>query len=353
MQPAVVRVLDANANRAREGFRVIEDFVRFDLDDGAFCAQIKSARHELAAALNAASMPPLVRGRDVTSDVGRSVETNAEYARSHPGHVAIAAAKRVTEALRVLEEYTKTFDPQHARKFERLRYNAYEIERALCIRLDTRTRFARVRLYVLITESLCSGPWLATAERAIEGGADCIQLREKSLCDQVLLDRARELGRLCRNAGVQLVINDRADIARLCGADGVHVGREDLSVSQARRIAGPSVQVGVSTHTLEQARAAMSASPDYIAVGPMFATNTKPQDHVPGPSLLTDVQAETSLPIVPVGGIGADNLETVIIAGARRVCVCTAVIAQPDVAAAAGELKRRLCTGAASDRSFC
>ena len=116
---------------------------------------------------------------------------------------------------------------------------------AVEIRIDAGRRLADVRLYVILTESLCAGDWLATAEQAIEGGADCIQIREKTLHDRELLERTRRLADLCRVAGVLLFVNDRPDIARLGGADGVHVGQQDLDIASARRVVGPSLLVGV------------------------------------------------------------------------------------------------------------
>lgn len=340
MEAAVARVLDANVNRAREALRVLEDFARFDLQDGRLSARIKNARHALAEALNPELTLLLARARDIAADVGRTVEAETEYVRSNTRDVVLAAAKRGTEAFRVLEEYAKIFDADLARRFERLRYELYEIERATLVRIDARRRFAAVQLYVIVTQSLCKGPWLQGAEQAVAGGADCIQLREKSLPDDDFLDRARMLSRRCREAGALMVVNDRADIASLSGADGVHIGQDDLCVGDARRVVGPCGVVGVSTHTLAQARAAMDASPDYIAVGPMFATETKPQPHIPGPALVEAVRCETSLPIVAIGGIDEHNVQQVIKAGATCVCVCKSVIARSDVGAAARTLKR-------------
>lgn len=342
MDPAVARILDANANRAREALRVLEDFARFDLNDASLSRRIKAARHELSETLGGEMSRLMVRCRDSESDVGRSIETESEYSRATVDDLVVTAGKRAAEALRVMEEYAKTFDADRARRFERLRYNLYEIEFAIAIRIHARDRFGHVKLYVLLTEAFCSGPWLETARLAIKGGADCIQLREKSLTDRELLDRTRILARMCRDARVLLILNDRPDVARLGGADGVHVGQDDLPISDARRMVGPSRLVGLSTHTIEQARRAMALSPDYLAVGPMFETATKPQARIPGPTLAKAVRDETSLPIVAIGGIDEENVATVVQAGAACVGVCTAVIAQPDTAAATAKIKARI-----------
>lgn len=322
----------------------MEDYARFVLDDARLAEQAKGLRHELAAAVQAHDLGSAVRGRDIVGDVGREVEAEREYDRATAADVAVAAGKRLSEALRVLEEYGKTIEAAFARKIELVRYRGYELERRLAIRIDARRRFGHVRLYILVTEELCSGDWLAVAEAAIDGGADCLQLREKDLPDGELAERARQLAALCRRRSVISIINDRPDIAVLADADGVHVGQEELSVADARRIVGPHGIVGVSTHTVEQARAAADQSPDYLAVGPMFATTTKPQDHVAGPQTLAQVGQMTSLPLVAIGGIDAGNVGAVVEAGGRCVCVCNAVIAQPDVAAAGRAIRAQLTT---------
>jgi len=200
---------------------------------------------------------------------------------------------------------------------------------------DRASRFAKVKLYVLITAELCRQDWLTTAADAIAGGAGCLQLREKDLDDREWLARARQLSSLCREHDILFIVNDRPDIAVLADADGVHVGQQDLTVADARRIVGPDRLVGISTHTPEQFQAALAQSPDYIAVGPMFPSSTKPQEHVPGSELLTLALRETEIPIVAIGGITADKLNTLSNAGASCICVCSAVISATDAREAA------------------
>lgn len=335
----MARILDANANRAREAARVLEDYARFALDDAGFSRQAKDIRHGLVAVLEQAGLANVVRNRDILEDVGRNIQTEREYRRESTADVVIAAAARLSEALRVLEEYGKTVDAGIGRAFEQLRYRGYELERRMRIGLEAARRFGHVRLYVLLTESLCSGDWLDTARAALDGGADCVQLREKTLPDGELLKRARLLAGLCRERGALFIVNDRADLALAAQADGLHVGQEDLPVAEARRVLGPGPLIGTSTHTPEQVRTAVAQAPDYIAVGPMFASGTKPQSHVPGPALVEAARAITSLPLVAIGGITPENVPQVVQAGARCVCVCSAVISQPDPREAAQRLK--------------
>jgi len=202
-----------------------------------------------------------------------------------------------------------------------------------------RARFGNARLCVLITEALCRKGWLETAEAALAGGADVLQLREKELPDRELLRRARRLASLCYSRNALLIVNDRPDLAVLSHADGVHLGQDDLAVGEARRIVSSAMLVGVSTHTGDQVRAAVRAAPDYIAVGPMFASGTKVQDHIAGPSTLAVARRATSLPLAAIGGIGSDNARAVLAAAVCCVCVCGAVISQPDPQAAAAALR--------------
>lgn len=330
--PSVLRILDANFNRAREGLRVMEEYARFVLDDVAGCEAIKTLRHELAAAMatvGGAGGNALLASRDTVSDVGTQISTASESRRGDARDVFIAAAKRLPEALRSIEEYGKTVDAGFARRIEAIRYRAYTLEQRIALRGGRCARFARTRLYVIVTASLCSGDWLDTARAAIDGGADVLQLREKGFEDRELLDRARRMAALCRERGVLFILNDRPDLAALADADGVHLGQTDMSVADARRIVGADRLIGLSTHNPDQLRAAIAEAPDYIAVGPMFPSPTKPQDHVPGPDLLALAAHSTKLPVVPIGGIDEARTVTLLQGGARRVCVCSTVISAP------------------------
>lgn len=368
---ATFRILDANFNRAREALRVMEEYARFVLDDAALTEAIKTERHHLSSAVkdctgqqdqppNAQSPnrqiakspnstplapargsdgDPVIAYRDIVGDVGREATTPSEFRRADAGEVVAAATKRMSEALRAIEEYGKTINPDFVAGIERLRYRGYELERRIFATIRARERFGAVRLYIIITESLCHGDWFETAETALRGGTDCLQLREKELPDRELLDRAKRLAELCRQYSAIFIVNDRPDIALAAGAHGVHLGQEDLPVSAARRMLPARYIVGVSTHTIEQADAAIADAPDYIAVGPMFDSATKPQDLIAGPALLAATRAHTSLPLVAIGGIDHANVGAVLAAGPCGICVCRAVISQADVTGAIAGLQ--------------
>jgi thiamine-phosphate pyrophosphorylase len=165
-----------------------------------------------------------------------------------------------------------------------------------------------------------------------------LQLRDKNLPDRQLLDRARTLRAITRGTSTLFIMNDRPDLAALSGADGVHVGQDELTVKDARRILGPDGLVGVSTHSVEQARSAVLDGADYIGVGPTFPSGTKKFAEFTGTALLRAVAPEIRLPAFAIGGIDAKNLSEVLATGFTRVAVSGAVTTANDPATAASEL---------------
>src|SRR4051812_47242355 len=160
MNGPVLRILDANFNRAREALRVVEDYARFVLNDDGICGSLKQLRHDLATATGEL-VGEAVLHRDTPGDVGTTTKTASEQSREDLNHVVTAAGKRLGEALRTIEEYLKTVDPSRAAQVESIRYRFYELERQIAVTLrPVACVFASVRLYVLITESLCAQNWL-------------------------------------------------------------------------------------------------------------------------------------------------------------------------------------------------
>lgn len=351
MESSVLRLLDANANRAREALRVVEDYARFALDDGELSGQLKQVRHDLAEATRGFVCEAILH-RDTPGDVGTVNTTESEGRREDLADVVTAAGKRLGEALRAIEEYLKTESHVAAARVEALRYRFYELEHRLAFTLRPAGRFEHVRLYVLITESLCRRPWLEAAEAAILGGADCLQLREKTLDGGELLRRARQMTELCRRHGVLSVINDCPDIALLSGADGVHVGQDDLPAREVRKLLGRGKIVGVSTHRIEQAKQAVLDGADYLGVGPFFRSETKPRDFVAGPTYARQVVESVRIPAVAIAGITAGNVDEVLATGIRAVAVTSAVLCAADVRAAATGLKAKLNRSGAAPPAF-
>lgn len=347
MNAVIGRMLDANANRAREALRVLEDYARFGLDDQGLSAALKEVRHGLAGALARLGGGDAILCRDTAGDVGTGNKTEREFVREGLGDVVIAAGKRLSEALRVIEEAGKTVDPAAAAEVERLRYKGYELEQMLARAVGQAGRFAGVRLYVLVTERLCRRGWEETLEAILgagEPGEIAVQLREKEMEGGELLRRARVLVEKCRAAGAVSVVNDRVDVALLAGADGVHVGQGDLPCAEIRRMAGRELIVGVSTGRLEEARQAVRDGATYVGVGPMFPTTTKEKPHLAGPAYAAEAVGALPVPCVAIGGIMAGNVGELTAVGVRCVAVCAGVIACEDVGGACRELLGRLRT---------
>lgn len=181
-------------------------------------------------------------------------------------------------------------------------------------------------------------PLEAFVRAAAAGGAGMVQLREKQMTDSELLDVARRYAAACKQCDILFIVNDRLDIALACGADGVHLGQEDLPPAAARRIAGEHFIIGLSTHTPEQIDAAAQLPVDYIGVGPIYETPTKPKRPAVGIELVQYAAKRAEQPFFAIGGIDPDNVEAVVQAGAQSVSVARWITTAADPAAAAAAL---------------
>lgn len=199
-------------------------------------------------------------------------------------------------------------------------------------------------LYVITDETIGKGRTHAEIARlACAGGADAIQLRDKHRTPEELCQIGREIRAITRAAGALFIVNDSLDVALACGADGVHLGQDDMAAERARKLAPRPFIIGISAGTVAEAVAAEEAGADYVALSPVFSTASK-DDAGPGQglSVLKEMKKAVSVPVIAIGGIGRDNVSTVIAAGADGVAVISAVVAQPDPAAAARDLRGRI-----------
>ncbi|NOY30389.1 MAG: thiamine phosphate synthase [Planctomycetes bacterium] len=323
-----IRILDAAANRATEGLRVVEDYARFALDDAHLTGIVKNLRHALATACTA--LPDRHASRETRQDVGTTISTPTESKRAGPWEVCIASLERTKQSLRSLEEYSKIDSPSLSTSFESLRYQLYTLERALAITQKSRMRLRDVRLCILLDGQDSPESFKQRVAQLLDAGVGMIQLRDKSLPDAQLIERARLLRSMIpRQDGAQndapiFIINDRPDIAALADADGVHLGQDDMSVKDARSIVGPRKLIGVSTHSIEQARTAVLNGANYLGAGPTFPSSTKSFDTFPGLDYLKQLAEEIRLPTFAIGGINAKNLNQVLATGITRVAVSSA-----------------------------
>ena len=334
----LLRVIDAAANRGREGLRAVEDYVRFVLDDPHLTDRLKRLRHELTSVLSAVPLDERLAARETQADVGTSLATPSENRRQDATSVMVANFTRLQEALRSLEEFGKVLDPRMANEIKAIRYEVYTLQRTVEITRSNAEILADARLYVLIDGCSSARHFRSLVASLVAAGVDVIQFRDKRLEERHLLERARVLREMTLSTGTLFVMNDRPDLALLARADGVHVGQEDLTVKDARTLVGPGALVGVSTHSIEQARQAVMDGADYIGAGPTFPSDTKQFERFPGVELLRAVASEIRLPAFAIGGISGENLRDVLSTGIRRIAVSGAVAKSGDPAAAAKEL---------------
>ena len=335
----VWRVLDANANRAAEGLRTLEDVARLVFEDAGAAEGIKQLRHRLTEALTKLGRQQGLQGRSTQHDAGSQLSTSQEKSRSDVRAIVSAESQRVGQALRVLEEFSKLTSAQASEQFKQLRYAAYDDLARIELAWTTHAWLREVRLCILIDCVRPIDEFAAYLNLLCKAGARCVQIREKNKEDRELLQYARAAVQTLEKFDGHVVVNDRVDIALASGAAGVHVGQDDLPIESIRTIAGSRLAVGVSTHNIEQARAAVQVGADLIGCGPSFPSQTKTFEHFPGTDYLKQVAQEIFVPSLAIGGIDVDNVDQVIATGVRGVAVSAAVHRAADPAAAV----RRLC----------
>jgi len=348
MERAAYRIVDANFNRAREAVRVVEDFCRFALNSTALSERAKQLRHELSAAIDRLDAGRLLSSRDTLGDVGVISGSRSAFSVQHSlspiPYPLSPNFKRLTEALRTLTEVTRAENRSAAEAIEKLRYDTYTLEKDIYLFSEPAEKFKPVELYVIISSSL-PAEIIALTHRCLAGGADCIQLRAKDIADDTLLAVAVEFVEICRAVHIVSIINDRVDVAVAAGADGVHLGQNDLPVDQARKLQLAPLIIGKSTHNLSQLQSACQAHPTYVSLGPVFSTGTKPTAEPVGLDYVRDainVLADTGIAGVAIGGITPKNVAKVLEAGAEKIAVCSAVTEVADPVAACRALKQKM-----------
>lgn len=337
----VSRVLDANYNRAVEGLRAVEEYFRFIRSHETLTTALKSFRHRLREAC-ADHTDSWASHRQQTEDVGTTISTPDEYSRSTVHAIVGANLARVSQALRVLEEYAKTSSDLLARKIEAIRYDFYELEKSIKRDLAGTVSLNDRTIYVLTSGCSSLPVFEDRIHNLCRAGADLIQLREKNLPDGELLQRAKRASLICRDHNVLLIVNDRPDIAVMAEAHGVHVGQDELPVDEIRKLFAADMLIGLSTHSIEQATEATTKPVDYIGVGPTFPSHTKCFSEFKGPELLKQVSQQVPLPAFAIGGINLDNIDQVAESGITRIAVSQAVHSADDPAHVIHELRQKL-----------
>lgn len=194
-------------------------------------------------------------------------------------------------------------------------------------------------LYAITDRRWLNGETLVQqVEKALRGGVTCLQLREKELGYESFLAEAMEIRELCRRYGVPFIINDNAEVAVKCGADGIHVGQSDMNAGELRRLVGDEMIIGVSASTVDTAIEAAANGADYIGTGSVFVTSTKDDADSVSRETLAEICASVSIPVVAIGGINRENILGLSGSGVSGAAVISAIFAQPDIETAASEL---------------
>ncbi|MDB9525352.1 thiamine phosphate synthase [Oscillatoria sp. CS-180] len=315
---SVYRILDANLDRAREGLRVLEDWCRFGLNHHDLTEKLKHLRQSLVQWHTA----DLRAARDTPRDTGTAITHPQEKVRSGVTQVLQANFCRVEEALRSLEEFGKIYRPEMADACKQMRYQVYVLESTL-LGHHRYQQMMQAQLY-LVTSPTDNLPGIV--EAALQGGVQIVQYREKEGDDCDRIGVARQLRDLCQRYGALFLVNDRVDLAMAVDADGVHLGQQDLPIAVARDLLGNGYIVGRSTTNPEEMAKAVAEGADYIGVGPVYATPTKPDKAAAGLEYVRYAAQNSPVPFFAIGGIDLQNIDEVMAAGCDRVAVVRALI---------------------------
>ena len=318
MKKAIYRILDANLDRAREGMRIIEEWCRLGLNHQPLAEECKQIRQELAQWHSW----ELRQARDTPGDVGTDLSHAQEENRENIQQLLQANLCRSQEALRVLEEYSKLYQPEMSAACKQLRYRVYTVESSL-FNSYRHQQLQSAPLYLITSPE--SGI-LKTVESALKGGLNLVQYRDKEANDSARLEKAHQLCQLCHQYNALFIVNDRVDIALAVDADGVHLGQHDAPIAFAREILGSHKIVGRSTTNKQELNKAIAEQADYVGVGPFYETPTKPGKAALTKEYIDYVQVKCPVPWFAIGGIDLSNLNTVLTTGAQRVAVVRAIM---------------------------
>ncbi|MGL6194296.1 MAG: thiamine phosphate synthase, partial [Thermoguttaceae bacterium] len=356
-EPNLLRLLDASANRAQEAIRVIEDYVRFVLDDSYLTTLLKEFRHEFSSLIRELPIRDRLVCRDTESDVGTTITGQNEYCRESLCDVLASNFSRLQESLRSLEEFTKVISVKLAQGLEQLRYRSYTLHKVVSLTDVSSSRLKDAAVYVLTDCRDSESEFVQLIRTLVLAGADVIQLRDKHVDDKTLLEYAKTLRKLTAGTKTLFIMNDRPDIAKISGADGVHLGQDELPIREVRAFLlsgsgsgkgssdtknGANMLIGLSTHNIDQARKAVLDGADYIGVGPVFPSSTKNFTDFPGTEFLREVADELAVPAFAIGGITLENVQLVVDAGIKRVAVGSAVLDALDPGVVVAEFRNML-----------
>lgn len=315
----IMRIIDANTNRVCEGIRVVEDYYRFIRADKQYVNQLRQCRHQIRKNLPSTA----INQRDSQNDIGLVVSSGSTLDQKSSIRALLAANfVRIQEGLRVLEEYYKVFgDYDFAKQLEQIRYRVYQWHKKL--------NHVLLSGVYAITKAGNKDSIISDVAMLLSAGVKIIQYRDKQHDYSQQITIAQTLRQLTNQHGALLIINDHLAVAQAVQADGIHIGQDDMTITQVRA-QSKQLLIGVSTHNRKQFTDALALQPDYIALGPIFETTTK-SDLSPceGLDYAAWARLQTELPLVAIGGINSTNIKLLI---DNKINACAMISALKDKA---------------------
>ncbi|MEO0092043.1 MAG: thiamine phosphate synthase [candidate division WOR-3 bacterium] len=322
------RIIDVNLNRLSEGLRVIEEICRFYLEDKDNLFLIRNLKNEIRKTENEIRKD-VIWFRKSEDDLGRQ-ENFDKMSRTSIFDVFTANIKRCQESARVLEEIFKIRNRRISGFFKKVRFVLYDLEKKLArqflVEFDS-------KLYVIIdTGTIGRKHLIPITEAIVLGGATMIQLREpKDTATNVWLQDAKIIKNCINKYSVKFIINDRVDVVQAVDADGVHLGADDMSLKYARQILPINKIIGRTVRDIQDAKKAEREGANYISAGSIFSSITKPTAPVIGIKNLKAITKSVKIPVIAIGGITTENIKQIFLAGAKGICVISAVFQGVDL----------------------
>lgn len=332
------RAIDANINRAAEGLRVIEDVHRFIYDDGQVSKEARNLRHRVRKEI---AYKNLLGSRSVSRDLGRETSKATSIDKKEDlNQVVISNFKRVEEALRVIEELLKSSgDYEVGKKYEEIRYEVYKLEESTYKKsnpIDT-------DIYAILSyDQANKRSNIDICKELIAGGIEVIQYRDKTRDIRTCLEELKVIREITSKNGVKLIVNDNISLALGVKADGIHLGQEDMPISEARTIVG-DMFIGISTNNIQEAKEAKALGADYIGIGPVFPTKTK--DNLRSevdPNTLLWIKENLDLPYVAIGGINEENISDLLAYGVDTFAMISELTRAEDIGLKIKNLRRKI-----------
>ncbi len=335
------RIIDANLNRATEALRVLEEICRFKFNDLILTTELKNIRHDICLFFDD-KYDVLLKSRNTLCDVGTEVDNPTKSSRHNIDFASVFRSnfKRLEQALRVLNEYGGLSDT--------FRYKIYTIEKNMNERLqmDIKKYLLKDKRLYLVTNSDgfdTDAEFLDKVALAIKSGVDIVQLREKTKPASKIIQYGRVIRQLTSEYGALFIVNDRVDLAQILNADGVHLGQDDIDIHSAREILGEEKIIGISTHKPQDAIEAIKHGADYIGVGPIYKTPTKPLREPAGLEYLQWAAKNVDIPFYAIGSIDLSSIDEVISCGASRVALVRAIMCADNIQDVVCQLKHKIC----------